>query len=76
MSVNDYDAELFDAIEDLVAEGELEKATPAFGIAQQVIHRGYDSLSPSQRTIYDAIVIPALERREAELQEIRASHQN
>jgi hypothetical protein len=40
MSVNDYDVELFEAIEDLVAEGELEAGSNAFGVAQQVIHNG------------------------------------
>lgn len=67
MSVNDYDEQLYDAIEDLVAEGELEKGTPAYGVAQQVIHNGYDSLTPKQRTLYDAVVIPALKRRGEEL---------
>jgi hypothetical protein len=35
MSVNDYDAELFEAIEDLVAEGEIEEGSPAHGIARK-----------------------------------------
>jgi hypothetical protein len=75
MSVNDYDAELYDAIEDLVAEGELEQGTAALGIARQVIHTGYDSLSPAQRAVYDSVVIPALARREVENQRIRADNQ-
>lgn len=32
----------------------------AIGVARQVIHRGLDSLSPKQRTIYENTVIPAL----------------
>lgn len=67
MSVNDYDEELYEAIEDLVEEGELETGTPAYGIARQVIHQGYNSLTPKQRTLYDAVVIPALKRRGEEL---------
>ena len=62
MSVNDYDEELYLMIEDLVDEGELEKDTPAYGISQQVIHQGYDSLTPRQKSVYDKIVVPALER--------------
>jgi hypothetical protein len=71
MSVNDYDEQLYDAIEDLLAEGELEKDTPAYGIAQQVIHNGYNSLTPKQRTLYDAVVTPALKRRGEELRPIQ-----
>jgi hypothetical protein len=63
MSVNDYDEELYAAVEDLVAEGELEKDSSAFGIAQKAIHEGYERLSPKQRTLYDAMVVPALRRR-------------
>ena len=74
MSVNDYDEQLYDAIEDLLAEGELEKGTPAYGIAQQVIHNGYESLTPKQRTLYDAVVIPALERRGEVLRAIQISN--
>jgi hypothetical protein len=64
---NHVDFELHEEIEDLVDEGELEQGTPAYGIAQQVIHRGLDSLSPKQRWVWDTIVAPALERREKEL---------
>jgi hypothetical protein len=74
MSVNDYDVELFEAIEDLVAEGELEAGSDPFGVAQQVIHRGYESLSPKQRTLYDAVVIPALKCRGEDLEVIRTTN--
>ncbi len=71
MSANDYNADLCDAINDLLAEGELEKGTPAYGIAQQVIYNGYSSFSPKQRTLYEAVVIPALQRRGKELRVIQ-----
>lgn len=74
MSVNDYDAALYDAIEDLVAESELEKDTPAYGIAQQVVHMGYHSLTAKQRTLYDAVVIPALKRRGQELKALQVAN--
>jgi hypothetical protein len=50
-----------------VDTGALEAGTPAYGVAQQVIHAGYDSLSPKQRTLYDAVVVPALNKRGGEL---------
>jgi hypothetical protein len=53
MSVNDYDAKLFDVIEGLVADGEFGKWSPAFGVARQVIHNGYKSLTRKQRALYD-----------------------
>ena len=70
MRSNDHtDFELHDKIEDLVAEGLLDRNTPAYRIAQQVINTrgGYESLSDSQRAIYDSIVVRALEKRAAQL---------
>lgn len=71
MSVNDYDEVLNAAIEDLLDEGELELGTPAHGIAQQVIHQGFNSLTPKQRTLYDSVVVPALKRRGEELRSLQ-----
>jgi hypothetical protein len=69
MGSNDHiDFELYELIEDLADEGYLEKETPAYGIAQKVIHDGYDSLSPKQRHVYDTVVVPALEKRAEELE--------
>jgi hypothetical protein len=64
----DIDFELYEAIVDLVDEGYLEEGAPPYGIAQQVIHNGYESLSPKQRYIYDTVVVPALEKRGDELE--------
>ena len=47
------------------------KVTPAFGVSQQVIHSGYTSLSPKQRTLYDSRVAPALAKRHEELEELK-----
>lgn len=58
MSINDYDEELYDLIEELVAEGELEQGTPALGIARQVIDCGYHSLTAKQKWVYDNHVVP------------------
>jgi hypothetical protein len=45
MGWNDHvDWQLHEEIEALVADGELEEGTPAYGVAQRVIHG--DSLSP------------------------------
>jgi hypothetical protein len=46
----------------------VDEGTPAFGVAQQVIHQRYESLSPKQRKVYDAVVGPALEKRHEQLE--------
>jgi hypothetical protein len=60
MSVNDYDEGSNMVIEDLVDAGKLEKGTPAYGVSRQVIHVGLESLTPKQRALYDAMVVPLL----------------
>ena len=54
------------AAQDLIAEGALEENSDAHRVARLVIHDGYDSLTPAQRTLYDAVVTPALRTRESE----------
>jgi hypothetical protein len=65
--IMDYDIELFEAVEDLVTEGYLEQPSNAYGVSQKVIHEGYGELTPRQQGLYDAVVVPALIRRAAEL---------
>ena len=61
MGWNDHvDFELYEAVSDAVDEGYLEEGTPAYGIAQQVVDQGYDSLSDKQKWVYDNKVLPAL----------------
>lgn len=61
MGWNDHvDFELYEAISDAVDEGYLEEGTSAYGIAQQVVDQGYDSLSDKQKWVYDNKVLPAL----------------
>lgn len=68
MGHNDHiDFELHDAIQDLVDEGLLEEGTPAYGIAQQVITQGWNSLSDRQRWVYEKHVEPLLKKRGKEL---------
>lgn len=62
------DLELHDDIEDLVAEGLLEKESAAYGIAQQVIDRGYDSLTQTQKGVWDARVGPQLLKRKEQIE--------
>jgi hypothetical protein len=76
MSVNDYDEELNLAIEDLVDARELEVGTPAYGVAQQVINSGYDSLSPKQRHVYNTEVLPLLERQGEKNETARIKNSN
>lgn len=68
MGHNDHiDFELHDAIQDLVDGLLLEKGTAAYGIAQQVIMQGWDSLTDRQRWVYDKEVMPLLKKRGEEL---------
>jgi hypothetical protein len=77
MGFNDHiDFDLHEAIQDLLDEGMLEEGTPAHGIAQQVIHTGYDSLSPKQLLCKTRSFIAALTKRGEELKNIQISNSN
>ncbi|RYY85105.1 MAG: hypothetical protein EOO15_17865 [Chitinophagaceae bacterium] len=68
MGWNDHvDWELNDAIQDLLDEGLLEEGTAGYGVAQQVIHDGYDSLSPKQKHVFDKYVGEPLAKRQEAL---------
>lgn len=63
MGWNDHvDFDLHDLVSDATDEGLIEEGTPAYGVAQQVINQGYDSLSDRQKWVYDHRVVPALRR--------------
>jgi hypothetical protein len=63
MGWNDHvDFELYEMISDAVDEGYIEEATPEYGVAQQVIHQGYDSLTDRQKWVYDNRILSALKR--------------
>ena len=64
----DLDFDLHNAIQELIAERLLEENTSAHSVARLVIHDGYDSLTPAQRALYDAVVTPALKKRADEIQ--------
>lgn len=64
MGHNDHiDFDLHERIRDLVDEGDLEEGAAAFGVAQQVIHQGYESLTERQCAVYNSHVGPALEKQ-------------
>lgn len=60
MGINDFDYELFEMVEELVDEGELEKGSAPYGVALQVVDFGYDSLTDKQKHVYDHHVLPLL----------------
>jgi hypothetical protein len=77
MGHNDHiDFDLYEAIQDLLDEGSIEEASPAYGVAQQVIHNGEDSLSPKQQALYRNAVVPALTKRGEELRFLHISLSN
>jgi hypothetical protein len=64
MGWNDHiDWELHELVTDLPDEGYLEEGTPAYGIAKLAVDVGYERLSPKQKAVYDAVIVPALTRR-------------
>jgi len=64
----DLDFDLHNTIQELIAEGLLEENASAHSVARLVIHDGYDSLTPAQRALYDAVVAPALRKRSEEIE--------
>ena len=69
----DLDFDLHNAVQDLIAVGLLEENSEPHCVARLVIHDGYDSLTPAQRTLYDAVVTPALRTRESEGKRVGAA---
>ena len=68
MGHNDHiNFQLHDVIRDLAEKGSIEAGTPAYGVAQQVIHSGYESLTTKQRALYDAVIGPALAKQADEI---------
>jgi hypothetical protein len=63
----DLDFDLHNAIQELIAEGLLEENSDPHRVARIAIHDGYDSLTPAQRALYDAVVTPALRKRADEI---------
>jgi hypothetical protein len=57
----DLDFDLHNAIQELIAERLLEENASAHSVARLVIHDGYDSLTPAQRALYDAVVASGVE---------------
>jgi hypothetical protein len=64
----DLGFDLHNAIQDLIAEGLLEENSDPHRVARIVIYDGYDSLTPAQQTLYDAVVTPALRKRSEEIE--------
>jgi hypothetical protein len=67
MSVNDYDEELYLAIQNI----ELDEKSAAYGIAMMVVHQSYEVLTPKQKHVYDTQVVPLL-LKQAERDDVNA----
>jgi hypothetical protein len=63
MSERDLDFDLHNAIQELIIKGLLEENSMAHVVARKVVHDGYESLSPPQRSLYDSVVMPVLKYR-------------
>jgi hypothetical protein len=61
MGWNDHiDTELGDLLDELTAEGYVMEGTQAFDVANKVIAHGKASLTPAERTVFQAEVVPAI----------------
>jgi hypothetical protein len=64
---NDHiDFDHHEAIEAAVEEGLIDVDSDAYGMAQQVTHQGYNSLSSKQRFVYDRDIGRALKELDEE----------
>jgi hypothetical protein len=58
----DFSLEHYDDLQHLLANGFLEQSTFAHAVALQTINLGLGSLTDSQRSIFEAVITPALGR--------------
>lgn len=63
----DFNEDLQLAYEDLVDEGLIDPDSDEAGVARQVIHQGFDSMTPRQRHTYDTLYEPILVKRAKQL---------
>lgn len=55
--------DLFELLEEAVAEGEIDDESPGHGIALAVLDGKWDNLSAKQKGVFTKFVQPVLERR-------------
>jgi hypothetical protein len=61
MGRNDHiGRDLHERVQQAAQAGLIEASSRGYWISQRVIHRGFDSLSPKQRSIYNREILPAL----------------
>jgi hypothetical protein len=58
----DLNLEHCDDLQHLLANGVLKRGTWACAVAMQTINFGLASLTDSQRSVYEAVITPALEQ--------------
>lgn len=58
----EYDSRADDLLQEAVDAGYVEEGSTAHGIARRCNDRGYESLSPAQKSICDRQVLPHLRR--------------
>jgi hypothetical protein len=51
----------------------LEENSDPHRVARIVIHDGYDSLTPAQQVLYDAVVTPALRKRSEDIEDTKSA---
>jgi hypothetical protein len=69
MGLNDHgNDDLRLAYDDLIDEGLIDPASDEAGVARQVIDRGFDSMTPNQKFVYEDRFEPVLVHRAKQLE--------
>lgn len=71
-----YSEDLQLAYEDLLDEGLIDPDSDEAGVARQVIHEGFDSMTPRQKHTYETLYEPVLVRRAKQLETQRIIDSN
>lgn len=64
------------AYDDLIDEGLIDPQSDEAGVARQVMHQGFDSMTSKQKHIYEALFEPVLVRRAKQLKVQRVIDSN
>lgn len=64
--IDNVDPDFTEQLELLVQDGRLDEGTPAYGIARQIIERGFNTLTDKQATVFHQHIMPLIDESENE----------
>lgn len=62
--IDNVDPDYTEQVAKLLADGNLIEGTPSYGIAQQVVDKGFNTLSEKQQEVFHAVIMPLIEEDE------------